>query len=123
MSSTFCGSAAYAPPEIVGGIPYHPKKADVWSMGIILAIMLFAAMPFGDSNMKKLREDQKARRMNVDGEVFKKLSPECKDVLSACLTPDVDLRPDVEKIYNMQWLAKRVLKSRRVNEALDRRNA
>lgn len=110
-SSTFCGSAAYAPPEIVGGIPYLPKKADVWSMGVILTIMLYGAMPFGDSNMMKLREDQKRRIMNVDPEITRQLSAECRDVLYSCLTPDVDIRPDIDQIYNMKWLEKRVQKN------------
>lgn len=111
MSQTFCGSAAYASPEIVGGIDYFPKKADVWSMGIILIIMLYGQMPFSDSNMRKLREDQQSRRMNVDQNITKALSPECKEVIFACLTPDVDYRPSIDDIYNMKWLEKRAQKN------------
>lgn len=111
LSSTFCGSAAYAPPEICGGIPYIPKKADIWSMGVILTIMLYGAMPFSDSNMKKLRDDQRNRRMQIDPEITKTLSNECRDMMYACLTPDVDLRPSIETVYNMRWLEKRVQKN------------
>jgi len=39
-SETFCGSYAYAAPEILMGVPYIPQMADVWSMGIIAYVMV-----------------------------------------------------------------------------------
>ena len=40
ISKTFCGSAAYAAPEILQGQPYHLPLHDVWAMGVILYIMV-----------------------------------------------------------------------------------
>lgn len=40
VSKTFCGSAAYAGPEVLQGQPYHLPLHDVWAMGVILYIMV-----------------------------------------------------------------------------------
>ena len=54
LSETFCGSYAYASPEILRGVPYHPQMADIWSMGIVLFAMSFGRLPFDDSNFNHL---------------------------------------------------------------------
>lgn len=56
LSLTFCGSYAYAPPEILRGIAYDGTRSDVWSMGVVLFTMLCAKLPFDDSNLKVLME-------------------------------------------------------------------
>ena len=40
LSRTYCGSRAYVSPEILLGLPYDAKKADVWAIGVILYIFL-----------------------------------------------------------------------------------
>ena len=62
LSLTFCGSYAYAPPEILRGIAYDGTRSDVWSLGVVLFTMLCAKLPFDDSNLKLLLEQVRGQR-------------------------------------------------------------
>ena len=52
LTRTFCGSAAYASPEILERKPHNPMQADVWALGIVFFIALFGSMPFDDRDIK-----------------------------------------------------------------------
>lgn len=54
LSETYCGSYAYASPEILKGIPYDPFMSDVWAMGCVLFAMVFGRLPFDDRDPSKL---------------------------------------------------------------------
>ena len=98
LSETYCGSAAYAAPEVVRGHPYNPKMSDIWSLGVILFIMVNAAMPFDDSNLKKMLKDQQNRNWHLRSKVKDKLSAEIKDMLLKILEPDVTKRITIDRI-------------------------
>ena len=58
---TITGSYAYGAPELVSGKNYDGKKADVWSLGVILYAMAIGKLPYGDQGRvrKMLRERMK----------------------------------------------------------------
>ena len=58
VSQTFCGSAAYAAPELLRGVKYSSFSSDIWSLGCILFVMLCHRMPFRDDTVAMLIKDQ-----------------------------------------------------------------
>ena len=100
LSQTFCGSYAYAPPEILRGIAYDAMLADVWSLGVVLFTMVSASLPFDDSHLKTLLE-QVMRPVHFSRR--KNISPEVKDLISKMLQPDVQKRYDIPDIKEHIW--------------------
>ncbi|KAL1122239.1 hypothetical protein AAG570_003644 [Ranatra chinensis] len=84
LSETYCGSYAYAAPEILNGVPYYAQMADVWSMGIVLYAMVFGKLPFDDTNIKILLRQ-------VQHKVMFPRSPQvskgCKGLITKILAP------------------------------------
>ncbi|CAM2103150.1 testis-specific serine/threonine-protein kinase 2-like [Lepidochelys kempii] len=102
LSKTFCGSAAYAAPEVLQGIPYQPKIYDIWSLGVILYIMVCGSMPYDDSNIRKMLKIQKEHRVHFPRS--KNLTVECKDLIYRMLQPDVARRLHIDEILNHIWM-------------------
>ncbi|CAF3334916.1 unnamed protein product [Rotaria socialis] len=103
LSRTFCGSAAYAAPEILRGQEYNPKLYDIWSAGCILYIMIYSKMPFDDSDIKKMIEAQMTKgglRFGSEG------SSEVQDLIARMLQSEVTQRWPIELIQKHPWLAK-----------------
>lgn len=109
LSSTFCGSVAYASPEILMNKPYDAKMSDIWSMGVILFIMLFASMPFDDTNYVSMLNDQRARRLHINKKIDIKLTLGCKKVLRAMLEPALEFRAKLDEIAKSKWLKKHAI--------------
>lgn len=104
-SDTYCGSLSYAAPEILRGIPYHPKIADMWSVGVILYVMLNKAMPFDDANIKKLYEQQTTKKWRFRAKVVDILSDQVKNLAAHLLEPDVSKRWRADQVLCSDWLA------------------
>lgn len=102
LSQTFCGSTAYAAPEVLQGIPHDSKKGDVWSLGVVLYVMLCASLPFDDTDIPKMLWQQ---QKGVSFPTHLGISAECQDLLKQLLEPDMILRPSIEEVSWHPWLA------------------
>ncbi|XP_068954041.1 LOW QUALITY PROTEIN: testis-specific serine/threonine-protein kinase 4 [Petaurus breviceps papuanus] len=102
LSQTYCGSFAYACPEILLGLPYNPFLSDTWSMGVILYTLVAAHLPFDDTNLKKLlRETQK----EVNFPANRPVSQECKNLIHMMLRQAVN-RATILDILKDPWVLK-----------------
>ena len=109
LSKTFCGSAAYAAPELLQGIPYVGTCADVWSLGVILYIMVCSAMPFRDNNIKTLLLDQRAP-LHIPRAVRGTISQELLAYLGRIMTFNPQKRIGVKELYELEWINDKKLK-------------
>jgi len=106
LSRTYCGSAAYAAPEILKGNPYNPKMYDVWSMGCVLFIIVCASMPFDDSNMRKMLKAQVEKKIHFPTRVRDNVSDLCKRLILRMLEVDITRRATVDQCLRSEWLTK-----------------
>uniref|UniRef100_A0A3Q1IKN9 non-specific serine/threonine protein kinase n=1 Tax=Anabas testudineus TaxID=64144 RepID=A0A3Q1IKN9_ANATE len=83
LSETYCGTSSYAAPEILRGFSYNPKVSDVWSMGVILYMMLYASLPYDASNIKRMVQIQMQHNCDFPNAVS--VSCEAKHLIRAIL--------------------------------------
>lgn len=104
LSQTYCGSGSYAAPEVVSGVPYNPKIADIWSLGVILFIMINSSMPFDDTNLTKLLSDQRKKRYHFGSKVVDQIPYALRMMVDSLLEPDITQRWSLNHILNSNWL-------------------
>ena len=96
---TYCGSFAYAAPEIILAQPYDGVMSDVWSMGVILYAMVSGRLPFRDTSVKTLMSQIASGIQFPDG-----ISDQCKDLIRKMLVFSPKERLPTWKITEHPWM-------------------
>ena len=99
LLSTSCGSFAYACPEILKGMPYDGRCADIWSSGIILYALMCGSLPFDGNNAKTLMKQIRAQMKTPD-----RLSKDAQELLRGILTEESDLRLRGQQILSHPFI-------------------
>ncbi|XP_026729208.1 testis-specific serine/threonine-protein kinase 3-like isoform X2 [Trichoplusia ni] len=100
LSETFCGSYAYASPEILKGVPYRPQDSDIWSMGVVLYAIVYGRLPFDDTNYTQLLK-QVQNKVSFPREP--KVSTDCRKLITKILAP-LKVRVKIPQILADTWL-------------------
>ena len=110
LLTTFCGSYAYAAPEILAGSSYNGKFTDVWSVGVILYAMLNGKLPYNDTKPKNILAKIKTAPLVMTRQV----SLACEKFVRNILTINAMERPMVSDLLTKKWVEhtmKKILKT------------
>ncbi|CAN6912177.1 unnamed protein product [Brassica oleracea] len=99
---TQCGTPAYVAPEVLRKKGYDGAKADIWSCGVVLYVLLAGYLPFQEENL-----------MNMYRKIFKAefdfppwFSPEARRLISKLLVVDPEKRISIPAITRTPWFRK-----------------
>ncbi|XP_061375128.1 CBL-interacting protein kinase 2-like isoform X2 [Gastrolobium bilobum] len=102
MLHTVCGTPAYVAPEVISGNGYDGTKADVWSCGVILFVLLAGHLPFYDLNLIVLyKKISKAKYKFPNWFSF-----EVRRLLAKILDPNPETRISMAKFLENSWFRK-----------------
>lgn len=95
---SFCGSPAYASPEIINAKHYDGPEIDVWSLGCILYVMLAAKLPFEAEAIPDLFEQIRSCSVTYPNYFSKQIINLLEQIFI------VDDRITIKKILDCEWL-------------------
>jgi serine/threonine protein kinase len=104
LMTTMCGTPHFVAPDILSKQPYNGMKADIWSCGIILYVMLTGSVPFDDPDLKlHVYEGLWSRIRSGNFEMPRWVSPEAQELLVRMIDVDPDRRCTLEYIIAHSW--------------------
>ncbi|KAL5707521.1 non-specific serine/threonine protein kinase [Ranunculus cassubicifolius] len=99
---TTCGTPAYVAPEVINKKGYDGAKADIWSCGVILFVLMAGFLPFHEKNiMEMYRKISKAEYKCPQW-----FSTEVRKLLSRILDPNPTTRITVAELMANAWFKK-----------------
>lgn len=101
--TTQCGTPGYVAPEILETTPYG-TKADMWSLGVIVYILLGGYPPFIEENQRELFRKIRRGQYEFHEEYWSGVSKDAKDLISSLLTVDPEKRISADEALRNKWM-------------------
>ena len=92
-------------PEVVNGEAYG-IKADMWSIGVLLYIMMSGYLPFNGKTTEKVFERIRVGKVNFDHLEFNSVSKEGKELICKLLVVDPRKRISAFELIFDPWVKK-----------------
>lgn len=99
---TQCGTPAYVAPEVLRKKGYDGAKADIWSCGVILFVLLSGYLPFQAENVMKMYR----KVFKAEYEFPPWFSTDAKQLISKLLVSDPEKRISIPEIMQNPWFHK-----------------
>ncbi|KAK7287138.1 hypothetical protein RIF29_00208 [Crotalaria pallida] len=99
---TTCGTPAYVAPEVICRRGYDGTKADIWSCGVILYVLLAGYLPFHDANLM----DMYKKIGKGEFKFPRWFASDVRRLLSRILDPNPKTRISMAKIMQNSWFKK-----------------
>uniref|UniRef100_A0A8R1HR52 Serine/threonine-protein kinase kin-29 n=1 Tax=Caenorhabditis japonica TaxID=281687 RepID=A0A8R1HR52_CAEJA len=100
LLNTWCGSPPYAAPELLLGNSYDGMKADIWSMGVLLYILVTGGFPFPSDSINKLKISVLSGVVKIPYWV----SVECADFIRKMLVLNPSKRYSIQSLMQHRWM-------------------
>ncbi|KAK9706998.1 hypothetical protein RND81_07G166600 [Saponaria officinalis] len=99
---TTCGTPNYVAPEVINNKGYDGAKADLWSCGVILFVLMAGYLPFEDSNLMSLYK--KIFKANFACPPW--FSASAKKLILRILDPNPSTRITISEVIENEWFKK-----------------
>ena len=99
------GTPYYMAPEVYAQ-KGHDIKADIWSMGVLIYVMLSGVMPFSGKTTAEIRKNVTQGHCHFEHKSFERVSPEAKELILQMLQKDPKLRPQATQVLAHPWFKK-----------------
>uniref|UniRef100_A0A1D1YXL7 non-specific serine/threonine protein kinase n=1 Tax=Anthurium amnicola TaxID=1678845 RepID=A0A1D1YXL7_9ARAE len=99
---TACGTPNYVAPEVINSKGYDGAKADLWSCGVILFVLMAGYLPFEDSNLATLYK----KIFKADFSCPPWFSTSSKKLLKKILDPNPVTRITIAEVIENEWFKK-----------------
>jgi len=94
------GTSFYCAPEVKSGNTYLADKADIWSLGITLHVMLTGFWPYLGQTEKEVLSNAKKGKVDLADQY---LSDDLQDLLSSVLKLEPTERPTIPEMLRHPW--------------------
>jgi serine/threonine protein kinase len=97
---TPCGSPFYIAPELLTAAEYDGRKADIWSLGVVLFELVTGGIPWRARTQRELMAQIKAAAYRVPSYV----PDAARDLILNMMERDVELRFDIVDVLASEWV-------------------
>ncbi|KAI3495441.1 hypothetical protein L1887_37781 [Cichorium endivia] len=99
---TTCGTPNYVAPEVINNKGYDGAKADLWSCGVILFVLMAGYLPFEESNLMALYK----KIFKADFSCPPWFSSSAKKLIKRILDPNPLTRITTAEVVENEWFKK-----------------